>query len=228
VIATAEVARENTIRRDRARERASAIAATHHVAPSSADAPRRTLPTSTRRALPRARRLQARADVMTRSLLQAAKLSWLSVVALCACSSSSTPTYTTPPPDSATDTTSDSSTTDSAADSADAAPDTSPMTHMVQVGAGGAFAFTPSTLTIKAGDTVMWSFATAGHTVTSGSTPGTPDNKFCSPSDTNCSTITTAAAGATYSHTFTTAGDYPYFCSVHFSLGMTGTITVTP
>jgi plastocyanin len=31
---------------------------------------------------------------------------------------------------------------------------------------------------------------------------------------------------ATYEHTFTTAGTFPYYCSVHFMLGMTGTITV--
>jgi plastocyanin len=32
--------------------------------------------------------------------------------------------------------------------------------------------------------------------------------------------------GATYDHTFTTTGTFPYYCSVHFFLGMTGTITV--
>ena len=32
--------------------------------------------------------------------------------------------------------------------------------------------------------------------------------------------------GATYEHVFTQAGNFPYYCSVHFSLGMTGSIKV--
>jgi len=32
--------------------------------------------------------------------------------------------------------------------------------------------------------------------------------------------------GATYEHTFAQAGTFPYYFSVHFALGMTGTITV--
>ena len=32
--------------------------------------------------------------------------------------------------------------------------------------------------------------------------------------------------GATYEHTFAHAGTFSYYCSVHFFLGMTGTVTV--
>jgi plastocyanin len=32
--------------------------------------------------------------------------------------------------------------------------------------------------------------------------------------------------GMTYDHTFTTAGTFPYYCSLHSTLGMTGTIIV--
>jgi plastocyanin len=32
--------------------------------------------------------------------------------------------------------------------------------------------------------------------------------------------------GAMYEHPFAQAGTFPYYCSVHFSFGMTGIITV--
>jgi plastocyanin len=93
------------------------------------------------------------------------------------------------------------------------------------VGPGGALVFTPASLTIQVGDTVHWVWATSGHSVVSG-TNGTADNQFCSPSNTGCANPPLSIMGATYDHTFTTAGTFPYYCSVHFSLGMTGTITV--
>jgi len=99
-----------------------------------------------------------------------------------------------------------------------------PQTHTVMVGNGG-LTFTPANLTIHAGDTVHWMWATAGHSVVSGSN-GTPDNRFCSPSDTGCDNPPLSNAGATYDHTFPTAGTFPYHCSAHFLLGMTGKITV--
>lgn len=98
-----------------------------------------------------------------------------------------------------------------------------PVTHDVTVGSG--FMFAPSALTICAGDTVRWTWATGGHTVTSGANC-TPDNQFCSPNDTNCAAGATSAANAVYTHTFPTPGTYPYFCVPHCMAGMTGTITV--
>jgi plastocyanin len=98
-------------------------------------------------------------------------------------------------------------------------------TVTVQVGAGGNLTYSPSTVTIHVGDTVQWSFASAGHTVTSGGGCGA-DGQFCSPGDTNCSAGTTSASGAAYSHTFNDAGSFSYFCTTHCSLGMTGTVTV--
>jgi plastocyanin len=98
-------------------------------------------------------------------------------------------------------------------------------TVAVQVGSGGQLSFSPAAVTIHVGDTVQWTFASSGHTVTSGSGCGA-DNKFCSPNDTNCGNGATSASGATYSHTFTTAGTFPYFCEIHCGSGMTGTVTV--
>jgi len=99
-----------------------------------------------------------------------------------------------------------------------------PQTHTVMVGQDG-LTFTPADLTIHSRDTVHWVWATAGHSVVSG-TDGTADNQFCSPDDTGCGNPPLSNAGATYDHTFTKTGSFPYYCSVHFSLGMTGTIRV--
>jgi plastocyanin len=96
----------------------------------------------------------------------------------------------------------------------------------VKVGETG-MTFTPADATISLGDTVRWEFVGAFHTVTSGASC-VPDDKFCSPDDTTCATAPTSNAGASYEHTFTAAGVYPYFCKTHCSMGMTGTITVNP
>lgn len=137
--------------------------------------------------------------------------------------------------DATNDTASDTSSPDSGADSSSAdssadapsdgpARDGAPLTKDVSVGQGG-LTFSPQNLTIVAGDTVRWTWASSGHTVTSG-TGGVADNKFCSPTDTSCATAPTTNSGGTYSHTFTTAGSFPYFCRPHAGAGMTGTITV--
>ena len=107
-----------------------------------------------------------------------------------------------------------------------------PTTHMVTVGpASNNLIFDPATLTIHVGDSVQWMWASSGHSVVSGTFSGgmeMPDGKFCSPNDTNCATFQASNAGATYQHTFTTAGSFPYYCAFHASIGMLGTIEVTP
>jgi plastocyanin len=55
---------------------------------------------------------------------------------------------------------------------------------------------------------------------------GNADGRFCSPSDTGCANAPLSSAGKTYEHTFAQPGTFPYFCSVHVSFGMTGTIKV--
>ena len=99
-----------------------------------------------------------------------------------------------------------------------------PAAHTVMVGQGGALTYTPAHLTINVGDTVRWVWASSGHSVVSG-TDGNADNQFCSPSNTGCDNPPLSSKGTTFEHTFTQAGTFPYYCSVHFSLGMTGTIT---
>jgi len=108
-------------------------------------------------------------------------------------------------------------------------------TFDVTVGQNGKLTFTPSTVNISVGDTVRWTWASSGHTVTSGiycpacDPPGGPcfaDNKFCSPIDKDCSSGITSNTGATYSHTFSQAGTYLYFCAVHCDSGMRGAVNV--
>lgn len=72
------------------------------------------------------------------------------------------------------------------------------------------FAFSPSSLNVKAGTTVVWTNNDSmAHTVTA------DDKSFSSGN---------LSKGQTYSYTFTTAGTYAYHCALH--PGMTGTIVV--
>lgn len=109
---------------------------------------------------------------------------------------------------------------------ADALEDGAPKTVDVSVG-GASFAFTPSVVNIRVGDTVKWTWASGGHNVVSG-TSGVADDKFCSPADTACATAPTSLAGTVYTHTFTSAGTFDYFCKPHATFGMTGKIIVGP
>jgi plastocyanin len=89
-------------------------------------------------------------------------------------------------------------------------------TFQVQVGAGGN-KYTPANITINKGDTIQWTWSGLNHSATSG-TPGHPDGIFDS------GILNT---GATFSFTFTAAGTFPYFCTVHGGCcGMIGSVTV--
>ena len=85
----------------------------------------------------------------------------------------------------------------------------------VQVGPGTQFS--PPTVSVAPGETVIWSFQ-AFHTSTS-DTPVGPevwDSGFLS--------------SGTFSHTFTTPGSYPYYCQVHSVPGgtaMNGVVIVS-
>jgi plastocyanin len=77
--------------------------------------------------------------------------------------------------------------------------------------------FSPADITINEGDTVRWTNNDVRvHTSTSG-TNGTPDGIWDSGD---------LAAGGTYERTFNAAGTFPYYCTHHWTMGMTGTITV--
>ena len=82
----------------------------------------------------------------------------------------------------------------------------------VAVGQGGDV-FVPDTVNISVGDTVRWTWAEGGHSVTSGD-PCTADGQFCSPNNTNCGQCVTSSQGSVYEFTFTQAGSFSYFCCV--------------
>lgn len=92
---------------------------------------------------------------------------------------------------------------------------TTPATNAVTVMSNK---FVPPSLTIKAGETVTWTWAGGSHTVTSGANC-TADAAYTSGLQT--------ASGATFKHTYAAAGTFEYFCEPHCaSSGMKGTIIV--
>jgi hypothetical protein len=106
--------------------------------------------------------------------------------------------------------------------------------RVVNVGAGGAYRFIDAvsggnTTTIHVGDTVKWMFPSQTfHSATSGictAAGGYYDDGGCTPDGSFDSGQ--LYAGQSYSHTFTTAGSYRYYCSVHGAM-MTGTVQVDP
>jgi len=78
--------------------------------------------------------------------------------------------------------------------------------------------FQPASVTIHPGDTVRWTWSSSGHSTTSGS-PGMPNGIWDSG---------VRNQPATFTHTFNSAGNFPYYCIPHGGCcGMTGTVTVT-
>jgi plastocyanin len=124
---------------------------------------------------------------------------------------------------------------DDASDAADAAPSsvvpcssgTIP-TATIMVGGNAEDTFTPTMVTINVGDTVQWTWAADGHSVTSvpTATSCNADGTFCSPSDTNCVSGATSDMGATYCQQFTAAGTFNFVCIPHCFNGMRGSVVV--
>lgn len=80
------------------------------------------------------------------------------------------------------------------------------------------YAFTPATVNVSQGDTVVWTNNGAfSHSSTSG-TSGVPNGIWNSGLMTH---------GVTFSQPFPDTGSFPYFCSIHY-LSMTGTVVVAP
>ena len=77
--------------------------------------------------------------------------------------------------------------------------------------------FSPSSVTIHPGDQVRWTWGSSGHSTTSGS-PGQPNGIWDSG---------IRNQGATFTHTFNSAGTFPYYCIPHGGCcGMVGTVMV--
>jgi plastocyanin len=87
--------------------------------------------------------------------------------------------------------------------------------------------FTPSRVSIKTGERVIWIYADGSrepHTVTSGGCPGND----CSGGGREFNSgFTLGKPGDTFAHTFTRPGTFEYHCELHTNT-MRGTVTVTP
>jgi len=101
----------------------------------------------------------------------------------------------------------------------------------VAAGPEGRLRFDPDRVEIGVGDTVRWTFESAGHNVTAkaGASPKVqiPDGAepFASYEDDKHYAI--EPVGATYEHTFTVPGEYVYVCAPHADQGMVGTVVVS-
>jgi plastocyanin len=127
-------------------------------------------------------------------------LSALVLLAACGGSSTNTGSGTTPITASTPTTAATSTPTATATQAGNA------QTVMIITNSSGSFAFSPATLTIKAGTTVTWKNTTAAsHTVTS------DDGKTF---DSGTSKPLAAQTG-TFSFTFTSAGTFAYHCEIH-------------
>jgi nitrite reductase (NO-forming) len=85
-------------------------------------------------------------------------------------------------------------------------------------------AFSPNPVSAKVGDTVTWTNNDIQpHTVTSGTSPSDPDKGKVFDSSPNLNPLLNAKA--TFSHQFTQAGTFQYFCQIHPT--MVGTVNVS-
>lgn len=85
-------------------------------------------------------------------------------------------------------------------------------------------AYSPNPVNVNVGDTVIWTNNDSPntHTATSGTPSAGPDGKFGGTAAAPFSV--TIAPRASFNHTFTEAGTYPYYCTLHPA--MVGTVMV--
>jgi plastocyanin len=96
-------------------------------------------------------------------------------------------------------------------------------TTNVFVGFNGALRFSPTNVTISVNDSVIWTWQGSDHSTTSG-TNGTIGDDNGVPSGSWNSGVQNLPF--TFTNTFTSAGVFSYYCSVHHGFGMTGQVFV--
>ena len=85
--------------------------------------------------------------------------------------------------------------------------------------------FAPAVVTIAAGDQVIWTWAAIHHSTTSGTNGVASDDNGVPSGLWDTGLINTLPH--TFTNTFPVAGNYSYYCSMHFNMGMTGAVIVT-
>lgn len=93
----------------------------------------------------------------------------------------------------------------------------------VVVGFAGHLTFSPTNVTINAGDQVVWTWSGSFHSSTSG-TNGVAGDDNGVPSGLWDSSVNNAPH--TFTNAFPVAGNFSYYCSVHHASGMTGMVFV--
>lgn len=96
-------------------------------------------------------------------------------------------------------------------------------TTTVSVGSGGDV-FSPANVTINVNDSVVWSWVGIDHSSTSGTNGNHGDDNGV-PSGSWDSTVIFSTPH-TFTNTFTSAGTFSYYCTVHWPEGMVGKVTV--
>ena len=85
--------------------------------------------------------------------------------------------------------------------------------------------FAPAVVTIAAGDQVIWTWTAIHHSTTSGTNGAAGDDNGVPSGLWDTGLINTLPH--TFTNTFPVAGNFSYFCSMHFNMGMTGAVIVT-
>jgi plastocyanin len=94
----------------------------------------------------------------------------------------------------------------------------------VIVGAGGLDRFSPTNVTISVNDSVIWNWTNIFHTSTSGTNGVHGEDNGVTNGLWDTGLVETMPF--LFTNTFTSAGAFAYYCSVHFSFGMTGQVLV--
>jgi len=90
--------------------------------------------------------------------------------------------------------------------------------------------FDPKSVTIQAGQAVLWKNTTfvVGHTVTCDPKLAKDPADVALPAGAEPFNSDTVSSGSTYEHVFTVPGTYRYFCIPHEGNGMVGDVIVQP
>lgn len=101
--------------------------------------------------------------------------------------------------------------------------------NTVKVGMTNTLKFTPQTVTVHVGDTVVWHNGSAlTHTVTDVPKLASKQGDATLPKGAKPFNSGYLNPGQSYSHTFTVPGTYHYFCIPHEATGMVGVVIVNP
>jgi plastocyanin len=96
-------------------------------------------------------------------------------------------------------------------------------TANVAVGPGGDI-FSPNSTTISVNDSVIWTWSGTFHSTTSGTNDVHADDNGLPGGLWDSGVI--ESTPHSFTNTFPAAGVFSYYCSIHFSIGMTGTVFV--